>query len=168
MDLTDLTNMVYCPDMDDTMLATIDFSSAKATLSDLMTNVFHQHRAHVVSRHRGKEQMLLVRPEDLLEWLPNEPLDVRAVYDAGEVTLSIPDMGVLGFGDSLEEAERSLLGNLRAYAARFFENPARYGATKRRAHAPALLRFALADEAGQHALLGQEMAAPSRELVTAS
>jgi hypothetical protein len=164
--LTDLTNLVYCLDMDDTMLATIDFSSAKAGLSDLMTDVFHQHRAHVVSRHRGKEQMLLVRPADLLEWLPNEPLDVRAVYDAGEVTLSIPDMGVLGFGNSLEEAERSLLGNLRSYAARFFENPARYGATKRRAHAPALLRFALADEAGQRALLGQGMAAPSRELVT--
>lgn len=165
--MTYLTNVVYGPDMDDTMLATIDFSSAKATLSDLMTDVFHQHRAHVVSRHRGKEQMLLVRPEDLLEWLPNEPLDVRAVYDAGEVTLSIPDMGVLGFGESLEQAEQSLRENLRSYAARFFENPVRYGATKRRAHAPALLRFALADEAGQRSLLGQEATRPAREPVAA-
>jgi hypothetical protein len=159
--------MVYLRDMDDSLLATIDFSSAKATLSDLMTNVYHQHRTHLVSRHRGKEQMLLVRPEDLLEWLPNEPFDVRAIYDDGEVTLSIPDMGVLGFGDSLAEAEQSLLDNLRAYAARFFANPARYGATKRRAHAPGLLRFALADQAGQQALLGQESAAPARELVGA-
>ena len=40
-------------------------------------------------------------------------------------------MGVLGFGGSLDEATEDLLVELRAYAARFFREPARFMATSR-------------------------------------
>ena len=58
--------MTYHPVMSDAIVPTSDFSPAKARLSDVMTQVFHGHQPQLVSRHRGKEQMLLVRPDDLV------------------------------------------------------------------------------------------------------
>lgn len=135
---------------------TIDFSPAKSQLSDVMTQVFHGHQPRIVSRHHGKEQMLLVRPDDLVAMLGEQRLDVQAVYDADEVTLRVPDMGVIGCGGTLDEAINDLLVALRAYATRFFREPARFMATSRGAHAAALLRFALADEDEQRRMLGVE------------
>jgi len=137
---------------------TIDFSPAKSQLSDVMTQVFHGHQPRIVSRHHGKEQMLLVRPDDLVAMLGEHRLDVQAVYAADEVTLRIPDMGVLGFGETLDEAVDDLLVELRAYATRYFRDPARFMATSRGSHAAALLRFALAKEDEQRQMLGFEEA----------
>ena len=47
-------------------LPSLEFSRAKSELSDVMTRVVHEHRPSIVSRHRGKERMLLVRTDDLL------------------------------------------------------------------------------------------------------
>jgi len=105
--------------------------------------------------------MLLVRPDDLVTMLGEHRLDVQAVYDVDEVTLRVPDMGVLGFGETLDEAVEDLLVELRAYATRFFQEPARFLATSRGAHAAALLRFALASEDEQRRMLGVEE--PERE-----
>lgn len=140
---------------------TIDFSPAKSQLSDVMTQVFHGHQPRLVSRHHGKEQMLLVRPDDLVAMLGEHRLDVHAVYDADEVTLRIPDMGVLGFGETLDEAIDDLLDELRAYATRLFREPARILATSRSSHGAALLRFALANEAEQRRMLGVEEPEPA-------
>ena len=135
-------------------LPTIDFSPAKSQLSEVMTQVFHGHQPRIVSRHHGKEQMLLVRPDDLIAMLGEHRLDVQATYDADEVTLRIPDMGLLGFGETVEEAIDDLLDELRAYATRYFREPARFMATSRGAHAAALLRFALAGENEQRLMVG--------------
>ena len=145
---------------------TIDFSPAKNQLSDVMTQVFHGHQPRIVSRHHGKEQMLLVRPDDLVTMLGKYRLDVRAVYEAGEVTLRVPDMGVLGFGETLGEALDDLLVELRAYATRYFGEPVRFMATSRGAHAAALLRFALAGEDEQRLMLG--LHEPEREPAVAA
>lgn len=141
--------------MDTDLVPTTEFSPAKSHLSDLMTQVFHGHQPQLVSRHHGKEQMLLVRPDDLVAMLGEQRLNVQAVYEADEVTLRIPEMGVLGFGETLDEAIDDLLVELRAYAARFFREPARFMATSRGAHAAALLRFALAPEDEQRRMLGE-------------
>jgi hypothetical protein len=146
---------------------TIDFSPAKSQLSDVMTQVFHGHQPRIVSRHHGKEQMLLVRPDDLVAMLGEHRLDVQAVYDANGVTLRVPDMGVLGFGESLDEAIDDLLVELRAYATRFFREPARFMATSRGTHAAALLRFALAGEDEQRLMLGLEEPEPEPAVAAA-
>jgi hypothetical protein len=142
----------------------IDFSPAKSQLSDVMTQVFHGHQPRIVSRHHGKEQMLLVRPDDLVAMLGEHRLDVQAVYDADGVTLRVPEMGVLGFGETLDEAVDDLLIEMGAYASRFFSEPARFMATSRGAHAAALLRFALSDDDEQRRMLGIEQ--PVAELST--
>jgi len=99
--------------------------------------------------------MLLVRPDDLAAMLGEQRLDVRVVYDEGEVTLRIPDMGVLGFGETLEEATDDLLVELRAYAARYFEDLVRYLDSPRAAHAGALLRFAISAPDAQRRMLDE-------------
>src|SRR5450759_2333445 len=153
--------------MHEPLVPTIAFSPAKAQLSDVMDEVFHQHRPRLVSRHRGKERMLLVRPEDLLAMLRDHQLKVGAGYDGGEVTLRIPEMGLLGFGETLDEAIDDLLGELRVYAERYFEEPARYMGTSRADHAATLLRFALAEEAEQRSMLGLDDVAPEPEVDSA-
>ena len=140
--------------METSLVPTIEFSPAKSQLSDVMTQVFHGHQPRLVSRHHGKEQMLLVRPDDLVAMLGEHRLNVLAVYDGDDVTLRVPDMGVLGFGETLDEAIDDLLVEMRAYAGRFFREPARFMATSRGAHAAALLRFALAGEDEQRLMLG--------------
>lgn len=146
---------------------TIDFSPAKSQLSEVMTQVFHGHQPRIVSRHHGKEQMLLVRPDDLVAMLGEYRLDVQAVYDADEVTLRVSDMGVLGFGQTLDDAVDDLLVELRAYATRFFREPARFMATSRGTHAAALLRFALAGEDEQRRMLGVDEPEPERATAAA-
>lgn len=162
--MTRLTNLTYDPPMTDTLVPTSDFSPTKARLSEVMTEVFHGHRPQLVSRHRGKEQMLLMRPDDLVAMLADQRLEVLAVYDGDEVTLRVPEMGVLGFGATLDEATEDLLIELRAYATRFFREPARFMATSRATHAGALLRFALSSPEAQRRMLSE---AQEMELVSA-
>ena len=75
------------------LVPTVDFSPAKAGLSELMDDVFHRHRLQVISRHHGKEQMLLIRPEDLVAMVADQRFDVRAVYDGGRSPCAFPNSG---------------------------------------------------------------------------
>ena len=136
-------------------LSALDFSRAKSALSELMTQVVHEHRPRVVSRHRGKEQMLLVRTDDLADYLSSFRFDLETVTEKGEVTLALPALGLLGFGKTAEEARKDLLVELRAYARDFFERATFYAATDRAAHAPWLLRFAVTPPERQLELLGE-------------
>lgn len=135
------------------VLPLFDFSRAKSALSDVMTRVVHEHRPSIVSRHRGKERMLLVRTEDLAAYLDGFRIEVETVEEGGEVTVALPRLGILGFGGTRDEALQDALIELRAYARDFFERASFYAATDRAAHAPWLLRFALTRTEDQLGLL---------------
>jgi hypothetical protein len=134
-------------------LPTLDFSRAKSVLSDLMTRVVHEHRPSVVSRHRGKERIVLVRSDDLVRYLDAFSFELDVIDDGDEVTVAVPRLGVLGFGRTSDEAIDDLLAELRTYAADYFERASFYAATDRADHAPWLLRFALVPASEQRALL---------------
>jgi hypothetical protein len=151
--------------MDEQLVTTLDFSPAKSHLSDVMTQVFHGHQPQLISRHRGKEQMLLVRPDDLVAMLGDHQIEVEAVYDAEDVTVTVPAMGLVGFGETLDEAVDDLLLELRAYVGRFFREPGRYLATGRAEHAGALLRFALAEPDEQRRMLSGADDVPAERVV---
>src|SRR6266571_2932981 len=102
-------------------LPSLDFSRAKGALSDVMTRVVHEHRPSVVSRHRGKERMLLVGTDDLERYLSAFRFELEVVTDAGEVTAAIPKLGVLGFGSTVDAAVEDLLVELRSYTRDYFE-----------------------------------------------
>src|SRR6476469_4496701 len=138
--------------MNERLVPTIDFSPAKAHLSDVMTEVFHQHQVTMVSRHHGKEQMMLMRPDALLAMLPADPFETDVAYDAAGEVVTVPSLGVIGLGDTTDLAIDDLVVELRAYAKRFFENPARYVAAGQGDRAASLLVFALVDRAQQRRL----------------
>ena len=140
----------------DTTLASLEFSRAKSALSEVMTQVVHEHSPRLVSRHRGKERMLLVRAEDLADYLDSFRFEPEVVIDRGEVTVELQDLGVLGFGESVEAAMEDLVAELRVYARRFFERSAFYMHTDRARHAPWLLRFALTPQERQLDLLSAD------------
>jgi antitoxin YefM len=137
-------------------LASLDFSRAKSTLSELMTQVVHGHTPRIVSRHRGKEEMVLVATDDLARFLESFRFDPRVTIDAGEVTAELPTLGLLGFGETLEEAMEDLVEELRLYAGDFFERASFYAETDRAGHAPWLLRFALTPPDRQLELLYED------------
>jgi hypothetical protein len=142
-------------------LASIDFSRAKSSLSELMTEVVHRHSPRIVRRHRGKEEMVLVRSDDLALFLRSFRFDPRVTIDEGEVTAELAELGLLGFGETFEEAMEDLREELRAYAHDFFERASFYAETDRAGHAPWLLRFALTPPDRQLELLYED----SREAV---
>jgi hypothetical protein len=139
--------------MTDLLVPALEFSVAKSTLSTVMDSVFHSHQPYLVSRHHGRERMVLLGLDVLDGLLCTDKIDVRVVLDGGEVTLQVPALGVLGFGDSLEEATDDLLVELRDYASAFFGEPDRYRANFRDGQYGMLLRFALTTPDRQKDLL---------------
>ena len=118
--------------MTDVLVPTMPFSPAKSQLSEVMTEVVFRHQIRVVSRHHGKEQMLLVGADDLVAMLAGQEFDVRVVFDEGEVTTFVEGLDVLGFGETLDEAIDDFLNKLREYTTRFFQDLTKYLATSRR------------------------------------
>jgi PHD/YefM family antitoxin component YafN of YafNO toxin-antitoxin module len=151
--------------MSELLLPERQFSKAKSELSEVMDEVVHEHRPQVVQR-KGKERMLLVRPDDARRWLDTFRLQLRVVLDPHEVTIAADPLGVAGFGDSVEAALDDLLVEIRAYAHRFFERLQFYAETDARHHAPWLARFALTDVDEQRALLEADMEAEMEAAMT--
>jgi antitoxin YefM len=137
-------------------LASLDFSRAKSGLSELMTQVVHGHAPRIVSRHRGKEEMVLVATDDLARFLESFRFDPQVTVDAGEVTASLPRLRILGFGETLDDAMTDLVEELRLYAGDFFARTSFYAETDRADHAPWLLRFALTPPERQLELLYED------------
>jgi hypothetical protein len=137
-------------------LASIDFSRAKAGLSDVMTQVVHEHAPQIVSRHRGKEEMLLVGTRDLAQFLDSFRFDPRLTVEAGEATAELAELGLVGFGSTADEAMQDLVDELRLYAHDFFERASFYAQTDRAGHAPLLLRFAVTPPERQLDLLYED------------
>jgi hypothetical protein len=69
------------------------------------------------------------------------------------VTAELAQFGLLGFGETVDEALDDLLTELRAYAQRFFDRSGPHMQSDRREHGPWLLRVALTPADEQHLLL---------------
>lgn len=134
------------------------FSEAKSGLSEVMTEVVHDHRVQVVRRH-SRERMLLVRPDDARRWLDIFRLELRVSLDDGQVGVVADPLGLIGVAESFDAALDSLVDEIRAYAMRFFERPQFYLSTAAARHEPYLLRFALTPFQEHRALLDADIAA---------
>lgn len=131
-----------CADMVE-MIRAVEFSPAKARLSELMTRVVHEHRPQMIQRHGGKEEALLLNPDDLRAMLEGEEIDVLASVDEGEFIVSVPTWGISGAGATFDEAQADLIEEAREYVADYLGRVGFYLQTHRRSHALAVLRFAL-------------------------
>ncbi|HCG00081.1 MAG TPA: hypothetical protein DEV93_06005 [Chloroflexi bacterium] len=121
--------------------AEIEFSKAKAGLSEVMTDVVHRHHAKVIDRNRGRERALLIGEELAEAALAHYRFDPEIIAEETDVTARLAEFGLLGFGETVEEAMLDLVGELDAYADRFLGDYGFYRRTKRSHHLPYLLRF---------------------------
>jgi hypothetical protein len=121
-----------------------------------MTQVVHEHAPQIVSRHRGKEEMLLVGTRDLVRFLDSFRFDPRLTIEPDEVTAELEELGLVGFGGTADEAMQDLVEELRIYAQDFFERASFYAQTDRAGHAPWLLRFAVTPPERQLDLLYED------------
>ena len=136
------------------MFPAVQFSQAKTGLSELMTAVVHSHRLEVIERHGGKEVAVLMAREDLLALLDGYRFSPRVALDGNEATAALEDFGILGFGETSEEAMEDLVVELRAYSQRVLvDDRDFYAQTDRASHVPWLLRFALTRPEDQIELL---------------
>lgn len=122
-------------------LQTLQFNKAKTGLSSVMSDVVHLHSPRLIARH-NKERMLLIETGDLVGALQDYRFEPKIILDEGEATAVLEELGVLGSGETVEDAMDDLVTELRAYTRRFFENQNFYAQTDRAAHRPWLLRFA--------------------------
>ncbi len=99
--------------------------------------------------------MLLLSADDVQEWLRHYRFEPNLIFSEGEVTAELPQLGLLGFGASIDEALDDLLAEIRAYTQRFFERSSLYMQSARRDQWPLLLRFALTDPEEQRRLLAE-------------
>lgn len=91
------------------LIETIGFSEAKAHLSDLMSSVVHDYEPKAVSRHHGKEAMLLLPEPVIRAMLDNVTFDARVTVHAGEFVIRLPELNLVGGGTSLDGALDDLL-----------------------------------------------------------
>jgi Antitoxin of toxin-antitoxin, RelE / RelB, TA system len=119
----------------------IEFSRAKAGLSEVMTEVVHRHHAKVIDRNSGRERALLIGEELAEDALAGYRFAPEIIADEGEVTARLAEFGLLGFGETVDEAMSDLVHELDGYADRFLADYGFYRRTKRAHHLPYLLRF---------------------------
>jgi Antitoxin of toxin-antitoxin, RelE / RelB, TA system len=137
------------------LLQTKGLSDAKATLSDVMTEVVHRHHPIVVDRHRGKEAMLLFAPADLQPLLAHFRFEPQTSLEDGQWTIFSPELNLTAGGESFDLALEDLVESAEEYAQDFFARQEFYTHTDRAQHMPWLLRLALTQPSARRALFVQ-------------
>ncbi|EQD78169.1 hypothetical protein B1A_02391 [mine drainage metagenome] len=131
----------------------IEFTRAKAALSEVMTEVVHRQHPKVIDRNGGRERALLIGGEVAEAALAGYRFAPEVILDEGEVTVRLSEFGLLGFGETVDEAISDLVAELDAYAERFLGDYAFYRRTNRAQHLPYLLRFKITPPERRPALL---------------
>jgi prevent-host-death family protein len=135
------------------LLPTRPFAEAKAKLSDLMSEVVHDHRPVLLDRHRGKEEALVVSVEDLAPILEVFTFDPQVSVSEGEFVMRLPELNLISKGPTFDDALAEMVELVETYAGDYFNRFDFYRHTDRRRHLPWLLRFALTPAAERAQLL---------------
>ena len=134
----------------------IEFTRAKASLSEVMTELVHRQHPKVIDRNGGRERALLIGGEVAEAALAGYRFAPEVIVDDGEVTVRLSQFGLLGFGETVDEAMSDLVAELDAYAERFLGDYAFYRRTNRAQHLPYLLRFKITPPERRPALLSED------------
>lgn len=141
-------------------LRTHSFSTAKARLSDVMSEVVHSHVPAVIERHGGKEQMLLLDSEALRPLLDTFGFSTQASASEGEFVLRLPELGLIAGGESFEDAVTELEALALDYAQQLVDRYDFYRHTDRADRLPYALRLLLADHAARREMLFPQARSP--------
>lgn len=126
----------------------IQFSQAKARLSEVMDDVVHRDRLKAVRRERGKNEVMYLVPRELLDAaLSAAVITVDYLPDAEGIGLWVNDLEIGAHGRDVAEARAHLLHEVRAYVTNFLGQLAVYLTWPDRARlVPQILRLAVAQD----------------------
>jgi len=129
-----------------TMLAKIQFTSARQTLTDLFDRVWHRYLPAIVKRRQSEEVLLLRRDlqQDILRAYTFRPEVLRE--EDGTVTLALDELELAVNAPTLEEAADALVQEMKIYAEDYRDRIQLFlNAPNRRGHFPYVLRIWLCE-----------------------
>ncbi len=143
-----------------TGLEVMPATQARKDMKSIFDRAIHGHLPVPLGRD-GSELMFGLGSEELEHVLSVYEFHPQVMFDA-DVSVWLPEFGIYGTGESLEEAKADLIEEALDYVADYFgDDPTLRSAPNRRAHYPHALRLVVASFAGQvdDALFAQPRAA---------
>ena len=133
----------------------IQFSQAKARLSEVMDDVVHRDHLKAVRRERGKNEVMYLLPRELLAAaLGTACVIVDYLPDEEGIGLWVNDLEIGAHGRDVMEARAHLLREVQAYVTNFLGQLSVYLTWPDRARlVPQVLRLAVAQDEAELARL---------------
>lgn len=128
------------------VLDEVQFSRAKAHLSELMDEVVHRERLKAVRRERGKNEVMYLLPRELVKAVVDSArVDIDYLPDEEGIGLWVNDLEIGAHGATVEEARQRLVQEVRSYVRNFLgELPVYLTWPDRARLVPRVLRLATA------------------------
>lgn len=142
------------------VIETVSSAKAKENFRELLDAVVHDHHARLVDRY-GQNPVALMEPEAIVA-LVDEDFVTEVIVEPDEVSVTLPQVGIIGAGPTLEAAIDDTLEKLSVYARRYLDNRAFYARTDRAREYKLLAKFAFTPKEQQRELLLRD-ALPSSE-----
>jgi hypothetical protein len=133
---------------------TIPFTAARKNLTSIMNQVVHDRQLVRISRR--EEEMILVDRKELNQLLANFQFHPKVRFSEGEVSIRLPELGLISSGETYTEAVDDLLTLMIEYSAQFMARLDFYEHTEKVVHVPFCLRIALSDTEALRNLLVEE------------
>jgi hypothetical protein len=144
------------------MMDEIQFSQAKARLSEIMDDVVHREHPKAVRRERGGNEIMYLLPREVLVAVIRAAcVVVDYLPDEDGIGLWVNDLDIGAHGVDLEEARQNLVREVRSYVANFLGELPIYLTWPDRARlVPHVLRLAVARNDAELARLLFDPATP--------
>ena len=128
------------------MLTEVNFTEARNNFSSLYDQVFNTFKPAIINRKKT-EQVLLLRADLQKMLLSCFSLNPEVITeDDNSVTLSLDQLEIYVNGNTLEEAIKILINDLKFYAQDYIQRSQLFlHAPNRRSHFPYVLRILLCD-----------------------
>lgn len=134
------------------VIDSLPFSDAKSHLSSLMTSVVHDYQPKAVSRHHGKEEMFLVPQELLAAMVENVAFDPRVSVAGGEFVVRLPELNLIGGGETFEAALDELVDVASDFAQQYFRRLRFYAESEHLSRLPWVAKIAFTPADARRAL----------------
>lgn len=134
------------------LIETIGFSDAKAHLSDLMSSVVHDYEPKAVSRHHGKEAMLLLPEPVIRAILENVTFDPQVTVRPDEFVVRLPELNLVASGGSIDEALDEMVEIASAFAEQYLRRLRFHQDSEGLARLPWVAKLAFTPEVARRSL----------------
>jgi hypothetical protein len=129
-----------------TMLSELNLTDARKGFSSLYDDVFNAFKPTIIKRKKA-EEVLVLRVDLQKMLLTHFSLKPKVITEEDKsITLSLDQLEIFANGNTLEEAAKELVEDLKFYAQDYIQRSQLFlHAPNRRSHFPYVLRILLCD-----------------------